>query len=98
MKTSLVLTVLGADRPGLVESISNVLASHGANWEESRMANLAGKFAGILLASVDSAREAALIDALRELREEGLVVDVERSGDAAPVPPTGHCSRVDSDS
>jgi len=85
MKTSLVLTVLGSDRPGLVESISDVLVRHGANWEESRMANLAGKFAGILLASVDSGEEAALIQALKRLRQTGLAVDVERSGESAPV-------------
>ena len=87
MKTSLVLTVLGSDRPGLVQSVSDVLASHGANWEESRMANLAGKFAGILLATVDSAQEAALIQDLQRLRDSGLTVDVERSGESTAAAP-----------
>jgi len=47
MPVSVVLTLIGDDRPGLVESVSEVLAAHGANWEQSRMASLAGKFAGI---------------------------------------------------
>ena len=42
------LTVIGPDRPGLVEAIAAVIARHGANWEESRMAQLGGQFAGML--------------------------------------------------
>ena len=46
--TDLVLTLIGPDRPGLVEAVAEVVAAHGGNWLESRMARLAGKFAGIL--------------------------------------------------
>lgn len=70
--TSLVLTVLGDDRPGLVESIARVVADHDANWVESRMAHLAGHFAGILRVEVDSARAAALAQALGSLAGAGL--------------------------
>ncbi|HEY5959699.1 MAG TPA: ACT domain-containing protein [Polyangiaceae bacterium] len=45
---SLVLTILGPDRPGLVERLSVVITDHAGNWVESRMAHLAGQFAGIL--------------------------------------------------
>ena len=55
MPTSLVLTVLGEDRPGLVESLASIIAAHEGNWSESRMAQLAGQFAGILRASVPDA-------------------------------------------
>ena len=55
MSTSLVVTVIGNDRPGIVERLSEVVLTAGANWEESRMARLAGKFAGILRISVASA-------------------------------------------
>jgi glycine cleavage system regulatory protein len=71
-KTSLVLTVLGQDRPGLVEAISRVVAEHGANWVESRMAHLAGHFAGILRVEIDDARADRLAAALRSLSESGL--------------------------
>ncbi len=82
-KTSLVLTVLGADRPGLVESIARVVAEHGANWVESRMAHLAGKFAGILRVEVDAAKADSLTDALRSLSATGLESIV------SPDPPAG---------
>ena len=55
MGTSLVVTVIGNDRPGIVERLSDVVLAAGANWEESRMARLAGKFAGILRISVSAA-------------------------------------------
>ena len=48
MSVSLVLTVIGPDRPGLVEALSQSIASHDGNWLESRMAKLSGQFAGIV--------------------------------------------------
>jgi len=54
----------------------------GANWEESRMARLAGKFAGILRVSVAAANAEALASGLRALTNDGLTVVVESSGDA----------------
>jgi glycine cleavage system regulatory protein len=67
MRASLVLTVIGPDRPGLVESIASVVAHHGGNWVESRMARLGGHFAGILLVDVAADRREALAVALRNL-------------------------------
>ena len=82
MQTSLVLTVIGDDKPGIVERLSAEILAAGANWEESRMARLAGKFAGLLRVSVDAARAEALAARLTTLRDAGLAVVVERSGDA----------------
>ena len=79
MPTSLILTVLGEDRPGLVESLATIIAAHDGNWQESRMAQLAGQFAGILRASVPDANAAALSNALQGLAAHGLHVAVARS-------------------
>jgi glycine cleavage system regulatory protein len=79
MRTSLVLTLIGDDRPGLVEQLSDRILATGANWEESRMARLAGKFAGLLRVSVDADRADALAAALAGLETGGLKVVVERS-------------------
>ncbi|MGJ8696089.1 MAG: glycine cleavage system protein R [Verrucomicrobiaceae bacterium] len=48
MKSSFVITLVGPDRSGLVDSVADVIARHGGSWQESRMARLAGQFAGIL--------------------------------------------------
>lgn len=80
MSTSLVLTAIGDDRPGLVEAISRTVADHGGNWVESRMSRLGGKFAGILLVDVSTERREGLVHALQDLSTQGLRVQVEVSG------------------
>ncbi|TQM54607.1 glycine cleavage system protein R [Humibacillus xanthopallidus] len=52
----LVLTVIGDDRSGLVRALADVVTEHGGNWEESQLAELAGKFAGIVVVSVPEDR------------------------------------------
>ncbi len=82
--TSLVLTVLGEDRPGLVESLAYIIAAHEGNWLESRMAHLAGQFAGILRASVSDAAAAGLINALQGLASHGLQGVIAQSSPDEP--------------
>jgi glycine cleavage system regulatory protein len=62
-----VLTVIGDDRVGLVEALADTVSTHGGNWEHSQMAELAGKFAGIVVITVPAARAADLTGALRAL-------------------------------
>jgi glycine cleavage system regulatory protein len=87
MNSSLVMTIIGADRPGLVGRLSSVIAEHGGNWLESRMAHLGGYFSGILRIEVPAAREAELVTALEALKADGLSVrthkDDARASDAA---------------
>jgi glycine cleavage system regulatory protein len=81
--TSLVVLVVGPDRPGLVEVLSNAIAEHGASWQESRMSRLAGHFAGILHVDVPADRVGTLTALLESLGQEGLEVLV-RPSDAHP--------------
>ena len=87
--TSLVLTVIGPDRPGLVESLAQTVVAHGGNWLESRMAHLSGQFAGILRVQVDDTSADKLTDALRNLDLQGLTIvvaeDVNQPVDPIPV-------------
>jgi len=86
MRTSLVLTVLGNDKPGIVEQLSNHVLAAGANWEESRMARLGGKFAGLLRVTVDADRASALQAELTSLQQFGLTVVVEAGAEHAVAP------------
>jgi glycine cleavage system regulatory protein len=74
MRTTLLLTLVGTDRTGLVESLAHRIAASGGNWEEGRLARLAGQFAGVVLVTIDSARSDALVASLRELEASGLQV------------------------
>ena len=51
MPKKLVITALGADRPGIVNELSDVLYSNQLNIEDSRMSVLGGEFAILLLVS-----------------------------------------------
>ncbi|HVE23142.1 MAG TPA: ACT domain-containing protein [Acidocella sp.] len=83
MTASLVLAFIGPDRPGLVKTLSETITEAGGSWLESRLAHLAGEFAGIVLVSVPAQNEADLVAALRNLEAAGLRITVETSR-AAP--------------
>ncbi len=82
MQTSLVMTVLGADRPGLVRALADVVKEHGGNWKESRMTRLAGQFAGVVRVECPIDRADNLAAALASLKTLGLTVQAIRQ-DAA---------------
>ncbi len=79
MQASLVITVLGPDRPGLVGSLSKTLNQFQGSWTESRMSHLAGKFAGILQVSLPVDQIDALTAALNGLQSESLKILIERT-------------------
>ena len=81
---SLILTVIGPDRPGLVRVLAQTVAAHGGSWLESRMARLAGQFAGIVLVEAPE----ALLTELHALESEGLRI-VVHPGETAPRMPIG---------
>lgn len=76
METSYIVTFIGDDRPGLVEALSRVIESHQGNWLESRLSQLGGKFAGLVLVALPADNAAALETALKELSASGLSVRV----------------------
>ena len=83
MDSNLVMTVIGADRPGLVEMVAARVADHGGNWLESRMCRLGGQFAGILRVAVAARARDGLVNALRTLEVDGLRIIIH----AEPVVP-----------
>lgn len=82
MNTSIVLTIIADDKPGIVKSVSEVLYLHGGSWTQSSMSSLAGQFAGILLASVPGARAKACVEALQGLEAQGITVTAHVSSAA----------------
>ncbi len=83
MSQSIVMTLIGKDRPGLVEAVAAVVEENGGNWEESRMVQLAGEFAGLVHVSVADAQAAGLEAALRELDGVAVVVACTQDEEAA---------------
>jgi len=79
LRTSVVFTFICEDKPGLIEMISEVVASHEGNWLASRMSQLAGKFAGIIQVGVDDQQVVEMTAGLKALELEGLSVLIEES-------------------
>jgi glycine cleavage system regulatory protein len=76
MQLSLVMTVIGRDRPGLVDLLAGLIAEQGGNWLESRMSRLGGHFAGILRVQIPADKEEAVLRSLKTLEAQGLTVVV----------------------
>jgi glycine cleavage system regulatory protein len=72
MSATLVMTVIGADRPGLVQLLATCVADHGGNWLESRLCHLGGQFAGLVRVEIPADKTTALLAALRHLETDGL--------------------------
>jgi glycine cleavage system regulatory protein len=94
MQVPLVMTIIGPDRTGLVESVARVVAAHGGNWLESRMCRLGGEFAGILRIELPVEKRQALIDDLQTLQGHGLTV-VVRPGATAAAAAAGRLARLE---
>jgi len=85
MSSSVVLSIVSDDRPGIVETLSQLLENHHGNWTESSMLSMAGKFAGILLASVPEEQMESFMSGLQSLQSEGMQIVAQRTTpDAQP--------------
>ena len=73
-----VLTLVGKDKPGIVDTLTGLLAERGYNLEDSRMAVLGGEFAGMLL--VAPGQEDRLVELLPEIeRLTGMTVTMRET-------------------
>jgi len=81
--TSIVFTFVGADKTGLVETLSNTVSEHHGNWLESRMSHLAGNFAGIARISVGSDQADQLKDALIRASSDELTISMRDDNSSA---------------
>ncbi|MBU2886800.1 cellulose-binding protein [Gilvimarinus agarilyticus] len=79
MNQILVLTVISADRPGVVQQLAKTIHDNQGNWLESRMSHLAGQFAGILQVAVPEEHCESLLTALTALSGQGLRVVAEKA-------------------
>jgi glycine cleavage system regulatory protein/folate-dependent phosphoribosylglycinamide formyltransferase PurN len=82
--TSLIVSITGPDRHGIVSLLADRVQRFEANWAASRMTRFGGEFAGTVHLEVPRERADALAETLRALAASGLQVVIARS-DAATV-------------
>lgn len=61
---SLVITLVGKDKPGLIDSIAQTVSNAEGNWLASSFSHMAGQFAGFAEINLPEEKQAQLIDAL----------------------------------
>ena len=64
-----------------MEQLSSVIEKNNGNWHESRLSQLGGKFAGLILVSLPGGSATALEKELRKLSASGLSVRVTATKD-----------------
>ena len=79
MQTSLIVSVIGPDRPGLIEKIASVITAASGNWEGSRMLRLAGQFSGMVQVVIAEDALPELNAALAELEKSNLHIRILHS-------------------
>ncbi len=58
--TTLILGVMGSDRPGLTQALARAVLSAGGNWLESHLSQLGGLYVGSVLVALDDDKVEAL--------------------------------------
>lgn len=82
MKTRVILSAAGSDRPGLTRSLAEAVLAAGGNWLESHLSRLGGRYVGSVLVEVDAERLAEFEAAVRSVDASGLAVSLVAAGDA----------------
>jgi len=85
-RSQLVLTALGPDRPGIVDTISKYIFKHNGNIEDSRMAVLGSEFAMIMLIAGSADTIAAIRQNTAEIEDEAGISIIVKETRVRPKP------------
>lgn len=73
---TLILSVIGSDRPGLTQALAAAVLSAGGNWLESHLSRLGGLYVGSVLVELDAGGVEALRAAVQAVDAQGLEVRI----------------------
>ena len=74
--TTLILSVMGSDRPGLTQALASAVLTAGGNWLESHLSQLGGLYVGSVLVELDGDKVEALRAAVSAVDAQGLEVRI----------------------
>jgi glycine cleavage system regulatory protein len=78
----LIISFISPDRPGLVDTLSNVVSQHQGNWQKSSLHHLSGYFAGVIEIAVSGEQSASLIDKIQSIKDFKCQIETASSGDS----------------
>jgi glycine cleavage system regulatory protein len=92
---SVILTVIGSDRPGLTGAVADAVLSVGGNWLESHLSRLGGLYVGSVLVELGDDRLEALRSAIRSVDAQGLDVRITpAAAEASPALEAGEALQL----
>lgn len=80
--TTLILSVVGSDRPGLTQALAAAVLGAGGNWLESHLSRLGGLYVGSVLVELGEADVEALRAAVSHVDAQGLEVRISPAVEA----------------
>lgn len=75
----IVISCIGADQTGIVETLSNVINKHNGNWQVSSLHHLAGFFAGVIEVAVSIDNTESLVTALNNIESLSCQIEIAHS-------------------
>ncbi len=63
----LIISFISPDRPGLVDTLSDIVKQHQGNWQTSSLHHLSGFFSGVIQVAVSEPQAPSLIDKLNSI-------------------------------
>ena len=71
----IVISCIGSDQTGIVDTLSKKISEHDGNWQVSSLHYLSGFFAGVIEVAVNESKTQALISSLENI--DGLSCQIE---------------------
>lgn len=81
MKSRVILSAAGSDRPGLTRALAEAVLAAGGNWLESHLSRLGGKYVGSVLVEIDAEELPGFEQAIRGVDAVGLQVALVPAGE-----------------
>lgn len=81
--TTLILSVVGSDRPGLTQALAGAVLSAGGNWLESHLSRLGGLYVGSVLVELGEGDVETLRAAVKDVDAQGLEVRISPADESA---------------
>ncbi|WP_286234807.1 glycine cleavage system protein R [Thalassotalea sediminis] len=71
----LILSFVSPDRPGLVDTLSDIVHQHHGNWQTSSLHHLSGFFAGVVEIAVTEEQTQSLIDKIQSIPNVKCIIE-----------------------
>ena len=82
----LIISFITADRPGIVDTLSNIITKHQGNWQKSSLHQMSGIFAGVIEIASAAEHVQALSNDLEGL--DNFKMQIEHAQATEPTPET----------